>query len=122
MAEPFKMVKLENGLLASFYDHTNRYFGDFHRVCIEVKIDIPLQSISLPDELVTAAAKLKAPLRYEKRLEKMGVTSADLVTVRDSLISGFLASSSSYLTNPKFPIQFLKKKLLEKPRPRFPLG
>ena len=119
MAEPFRAVELENGLKVCFYDISNRYYGDFHRVCIEVKIDIPSQSILLSDEQARLAEKLENPLCFETRLERMGVAGGELRRVREALVDSFLTSSSSYFNKPGFASQLLKKKLSEKARPIF---
>lgn len=111
MTEPFNVVSLENGLAASFTDCSNRYFGDFYRVCIAVKVEIPLASIELPVELADAAGRLQGPLCFERSLERMGVASCELQTVRDALVDGFLATSRSYLCHPQFPLRVLKRKL-----------
>ena len=111
MTEPLQVVSLENGLTASFTDHSNRYFGDFYRVCIAVKVDIPLASINLPVELVGAAALLQGPLCFERSLERMGVASGQLQAVKDALVDGFLATSCSYMCHPDFPLRVLKQRL-----------
>ena len=111
MSEPFKIVKLDSGLTVSFFDFSNRYFGDFHRVCLELKIIIPLQLAHLPVELAQAAEKLSEPLCFERRLERMGVAGQELQTVKDKLIDDFLANCSCYLNQPNFAQQLLAKKL-----------
>ncbi len=117
MAEPFRTVELENGLTVCFYDASNRYYGDFHRVCIEVKIEIPLQLMRLSEEQLKSAEKLKAPLSFATRLERMGVAGDELQRIRDALVDSFLTSSSDYFTKPDFVRQLLKKKLSERSRP-----
>ena len=115
MAEPFKTVRLENDLTVEFFDSSNRYFGDFYRVCIEVKIAIPLHAMRLSQDQAKAAAKLKSPLCFIRRLERMGVAGADVQAVKDLLIQSFLASCDSYLNAPDFAQRFLAKKLSEMP-------
>ena len=120
MTEPFNVVSLGNGLAASFTDCSNRYFGDFYRVCIAVKVEIPLSSIELPVELAGAAGRLQGPLCFERSLERMGVASGQLQAVKDALVDGFPATSRSYLCHPEFPLRVLKQRL-ERQSPVRPL-
>ena len=115
MAEPFKTVRLENDLTVEFFDCSNRYFGDFHRVCIEVKVAIPLHSMRLSQDQARAAANLKSPLCFKRRLERMGVAGAEVPAVTDLLVNSFLATCDSYLNTPDFAQRFLAKKLSEMP-------
>ncbi len=115
-SEPYRIIILDNGLSVNLYDHSNRYYGDFHRVCIEVKIDIPVQLENLPAELSSGAAKLSTPLRFERSLERMGVAGTELQAVKTKLVADFLATSSIYLDKPDFAQQLLKKRLRDKSR------
>jgi len=114
MSEPYRIVSLGNGLSVRFYDFSNRYYGDFHRVCIEVKIDIPVQLDRLPAGLADGGAKLSSPQRFERRLERMGVSGGELQAVKIKLVEDFLSASSVYLNRPDFGLQFIKRKLTVK--------
>lgn len=122
MVEPFRVAELESGLTICFFDHSNRYFGDFHRVCIAVKIEIPQKGLLLSVEQVQALAKLKQPLCYEKRLERMGVVSGELHRVRAQLVDDFLTTGRAYLNRPDFAQRFMQKKLSEKSSPAYLRG
>lgn len=117
MTELLKTVKLSNGVTLVFRDRSNRYFGDFHRVYIEVKGEIPLDQSPPSEDLMPSVEKLSGPLCYEKTLERMGVPTVELSRVKTALIADFLTSSRSYLEKPTFPCRFLQKKLAEKPQP-----
>ena len=119
MIEPFRVQTLDSGLVVKFYDVSNRYFGDFHRVCIEVKIDIPVIPDQLPAELASGVAKLGGVLCFERRLERMGVTGGELLAVTDKLIADFLATSCAYLNKPDFAQRLIKRKLTEKSQQSF---
>jgi len=85
---PYRTERLANGVVVEFVDLSNRYFGDYHRVCIAVQIHVPLpvdcrQSI--------------------KHLERMGVAGADVATVRDRLIDDYWRHAGPYLARPDFP-------------------
>ncbi len=110
MPEELQSIALENGLVIRFYDQSNRYFGDFHRVCIEV-------SITLPQDLKMSAGLSRETGCFERTLEKMGVPSADLETVRNALIDAFLTTSRAYLERPDFPEQLLRKMRQDKKPP-----
>ena len=112
MAEKLHDLTLKNGVLVSFYDQTNRYFGDFHRVCVQVIVDLP-EGFDLPPGLS------RANCRYERTLEKMGVTSDLLDAERNALIDAFLTTSKSYLEKSHFPQQLLRKMQQQKRSPMF---
>ncbi|MCK4691198.1 MAG: hypothetical protein KAT20_05300 [Desulfuromonadales bacterium] len=110
MTDLLKSVTLEGGLVVNFYDQSNRYFGDFHRICIKVVAELVL---------LHATDEPEPPLVYERTLERMGVTTAALETEKSALIDSFLSVSRTYLENPNFPEQLLRKKKSEKTKPVF---
>jgi hypothetical protein len=116
MSEPIRTLRLKNGLLLRFYDESNRYFGDFHRVCIKLLAEIPVGQLTIPADLLAAAVDLPDALRLERKLERMGVVTADLVKVRQALLDDFLNSVVGYLEQPGFPERWLRKTLTEKPK------
>ncbi len=118
MAELLKSIKLENGLQVNFFDTSNRYFGDFHRVCIEVKAEISLEKFNLAKEQ-QAGRELSGPLCFKNKLKRMGVPTADLDRVKQAMMEDFLQTTGKYLSRPNFPRQFLKAKLAEKPKSKF---
>ncbi len=119
MAELLKTVPLDNGLTLEFLDRSNRYFGDFYRVCITVRAELPLAKLDLTVAQKKALQGREDGLCYARSLERMGVAGADLARVKDQLIKDFLNSSLRYLEKADFPEQLLRKKLAEKPRPSF---
>lgn len=114
MAEPTRSFELKNGLLLRFYDLSNRYFGDFHRICLKVVGEIPLARLSLPTDLLPAAAPLPETIGFEKYLTRMGVASASCDRVRAALIDDFIRTTVPYLESAVFPEHLLRKQLAEK--------
>ena len=107
MLAELPLIALDNGLVLSFDDHSNRYFGDYHRICIEVLVSLPQGASSDQD--------CSAGRTYTLRtLTKMGVPTAALGDERVSLVEDFLATSRGYLEKPDFPQQLLRKIGLEK--------
>ncbi|SHJ58408.1 hypothetical protein SAMN02745165_02720 [Malonomonas rubra DSM 5091] len=102
MADMVKKVTLENGIQVSFFDRSNRYFGDFHRICLQVVIELPLE-FALTQGLDRDKAQL------ERSLEKMGVPSAEVEETISGLIESFLQTATAYLGKPEFPAQMLTK-------------
>lgn len=103
-----KEEKLANGLKVLFADESNRYFGDYHRVCLQVTLLYPLAELPVDNEddevfRGRAMATLGKELKIIKKLERMGVPSAEVETVRQSLIDSFLESSADYLGRPEYP-------------------
>jgi hypothetical protein len=104
---------LEKGLKVTFVDVSNRYYGDYHRVRVEVRCTLPLR----PDFFADPAALERArslwgeAFTWSRPLEKMGVAGADVPTAAASLIEGFVASAYPYLTQPQFPARLLSREL-----------
>ncbi len=103
-------IALDNGLVLSFDDQSNRYFGDYHRICIEVLVALPQGADSDQGCAVGRSWSLRT-------LAKMGVPTAALGVERASLVKDFLAASRAYLEMPDFPQQLLRKMRLKKKKP-----
>lgn len=108
---------LPNGLKVEFLDRSNRYYGDFHRVRIEVSC-----RIALNETLFRAAAEPSAEYRrardrfgdelvYTRILEKMGVAGDQLAAVKGALIDAFAGSTLPYLEKPGFSLRFVQREL-----------
>lgn len=85
--------QLENGVRLAFEDTTNRYYGDYHRVKIEVRI-------RLAENGYERAYDFKA-------LEKMAVPGAEVDAVRQQLLENFRQQLLPYLARPDFAQRFL---------------
>lgn len=112
MTEQIEPVVLNNGVSIRFQDQSNRYFGDFHRVCVKVQVFLP-ESLELPDGIDSAAPCL------EKTLEKMGVPGDDVAQQRRALIDGFLTASRQYLDGVDAPRRLLQFSVEKKRKPGF---
>ena len=98
---PFRTEFLPNGLKVEFIDLSNRYFGDYHRVCLEVRI------IALPvDGNADSAATGPQQIR---RLERMGVAGVEVDTVRRQLADDFQRHAGPYLAHPDYPARLAAK-------------
>jgi hypothetical protein len=100
--------RLENGLQILFADESNRYFGDYHRVCIQITLSCDLDELSVTNSADqafrdNAIASLGKELKIIKRLERMGVPTAEVENVRHSMIEAFLENSATYLSRPEYP-------------------
>ncbi len=118
-----KQESLENGLQINFTDESNRYFGDYHRVCVVATIvcnlrDLPADS---PDEEAFRCRAVEAhgeQLSVVKRFERMGVSSADVEDVRNALIDDFLRHASAYLSRPEYIRSLVNAELNKRPTHR----
>jgi hypothetical protein len=84
-----RRIELESGLILEFYDRSNRYFGDFHRILVEIE------------------AKLNSDegtfhLRYKRPLTKMGVAGADIELQKTRMIAQFIETTAVYMRRPEF--------------------
>jgi hypothetical protein len=100
--------RLDNGLQILFVDQSNRYFGDYHRVCIQIILVYALDALLVAnsdDEAFrdSAIASLGKELKVIKRLERMGVSTASVEKVRQSMIEAFMENASPYLDRPEYP-------------------
>lgn len=98
---------LGNGLRLQFSDESNRYFGDYHRVCVVATITCDLKSLPqvTPEDQEfhqQALMALGEQLSIVKRFERMGVSSADVEAVRAAMIKDFLQHASPYLSRPDY--------------------
>lgn len=108
--------RLDNGLQIRFVDETNRYFGDYHRVSIQVNLVYVLDALPLSVKenqafRDDAIASLGKELKVVKRLERMGVSTADVEIVRQSLMEAFLKNSLSYFSRPEYPLSLVDAEL-----------
>jgi len=103
----FKEETLANGLRITFADESNRYFGDYHRVCVAATIscslqDLPADRAGDDDLRRQAVAAFGDTLAVVKRFERMGVPSADVAEVRAALVDSFLEHAAGYLSRPAY--------------------
>lgn len=109
---------LENGLRIVFEDQSNRYFGDYHRICVVASIccDLEMLTSDKDADLVTRARqKFGDSLTITKRFERMGVAGDDVEEVRAALIDDFLKHAASYMSRPEYPLSLVKSELNRKP-------
>ncbi len=106
-------IPLENGLTVSFYQHTHRYFGDYHRIKVEIICEVPLleEYFTCREEFAEARATLGDKAVFRRDLELMGVPSADVEQSIESVIANFSGHSLSYLASPLFPRKVVQAEL-----------
>ena len=92
---PFRTERLANGVVVEFFDRTNRYFGDYHRVCVEVR----LTALSPAD---AACAQGGEPLQEVRLLERMGVPGAEVDATRCRLVDTYWQNAGGYLAHPDY--------------------
>ncbi|HAD04232.1 MAG: hypothetical protein A2005_11760 [Desulfuromonadales bacterium GWC2_61_20] len=119
LAKPLQSATLANGLCLEFYDFSNRYFGDYHRVCIEVRTSLPLDAPVLtafdPALLTKARALFGVTLTVTRTVERMGVAGAQVEAVKTEIIAGLLHEAHNYLSRPDYPGRLLTAELGRKP-------
>jgi len=90
----FRTERLDNGVELEFFDLSNRYFGDYHRVCVEVHLRVPC-----PDR--------EEPLVRVRTLERMGVAGADVVMTRNALVEAYWHNAGRYLAHADYPARLI---------------
>ncbi len=112
----FRTVTLPNELMIEFDDLSNRYFGDYWRVSIEVRCRIAV-NIALGEsdsEFARARTLFGEEVIYRRTLEKMSVPGNEVEEVRRSLVESFLSNAGPYLSDPSFAERFVRKQLSER--------
>lgn len=103
--------ELANGLLLEFFDRSNRYFGDYHRVCIEIRTTLSLDAPvlgPLDADLLQRARRYFGPtLIVTRTRERMGVEGARVAATMSELIEGVRQEASRYLSRPDYPVRLL---------------
>ena len=98
-----KQASLDNGLQISFSDESNRYFGDYHRICVVVTISYAVDRLADDDLRLQAASVYGDRLKVARHLVRMGVPSADCATVRNALVDDFMRHAAGYLSRSDYP-------------------
>jgi len=111
MTKVLTSIELKNGIMIDFFDHSNRYYGDFHRVNIEAIASFPVDAAQLPNDLQDIALECGNSTTYTASLEKMGVKTADVERVSGELIDNFVCTVGRYLEKDNFIESLLRKKV-----------
>ena len=119
-------LHLPNGLTVSFFDHTRQYFGDFHRVKMEITCKIPVLPDYFEDRMAfdEAGALLGDEVVYTRIQEQMGVPSTEIEKVLNRLVTNFMEHSLTYFASARFPgkavlaeLNKIKRKRARAPHP-----
>lgn len=108
-----KQLDLPNGLTVNFCNNSHRYFGDYHRVRVEISCEIPIleEYFSCHEEFVEAKRALGDSVHFRRHVERMGVSTADLEASLESIIESFCGHSLTYLESPDFPRKLICREL-----------
>ena len=105
MADLYKRIALDSGLTVNLFDHTIRYYGDFHLVKLELVCEIDLADmsgkISVSGEEL--ARFLGESVRYHRFLEKTGVPGTEIERAKERLVADFEHHSLAYFSKQSFP-------------------
>lgn len=118
--------QLDNGVRLEFVEDSNRYFGDYYRLRIEVRCRVAIVPALFPEaadpdgEARRIRGLLGEELTWTRHLERMGVATADLPVVRAELLESFATSTYPYLRSPEFPARLLAGELERRKQVRRP--
>lgn len=112
-------TSLDNGLEISFSDRSNRYFGDYHRICVVATLSYPLARLADQELRQQAVAVFGERLSVDKHLERMGVPGAELEPTRSTMIRDFLQHAAGYLSHADFPRRLVAAELRKARTGRF---
>jgi hypothetical protein len=105
LMELSREIPLDNGLKVSFYHHIHRYFGDYHRINVDIICEVPLleKYFTTKEEFTEARAILGRNAVFRRHLELMGVSSAKVEQSLENVIANFSRYSLTYLSSSLFP-------------------
>ncbi len=108
-----RQIILPNSLQLVCRDDSRRYFGDYLLVRLHASLAIPLESrfFANEDERLAAQLILPDPLVYCRCAERMGVPSAELTGVLESLVEDLLTNAGEYLGSVEFPARYIQAEL-----------
>ena len=101
---------LANGLTVRFLDKTQRYFGDYHHVRMEVVCDVPVP------ESAGAESSARRSIQFTSNIRRFGVPTADVPAAIEDLIANFTKTTLSYMSSPSFPSRYFSSQLSDLPR------
>lgn len=113
MTEPIREILLSNGLTVRFFDHTRRYFGDYHQVRINICCEVPLTADLFEDEqsFQSALKHLGTSVQYLKEIEHQGVPTASTAETAEKVVQYFIDHSMGYFESPDFPKKLAQSRL-----------
>ena len=126
MATTLRQEQFENGVRLEFKEDSNRYFGDYYRLRIEVRCRVVIDAVLFPEtadpagEARRVRGLLGEELTWTRHLERMGVATAELPVVRAELLDSFATSAYPYLRSPEFPHRLLAGELEKRKQARRP--
>jgi hypothetical protein len=108
-----KEIPLENNLKVCFYNHNHRYFGDYHRVKVEITCEVPIMEeyFSTRAEFAEAISYLGRSAIFKRSVEQMGVSTDELEPCLERIIENFISHSLSYLASNEFPRKLIRREL-----------
>ena len=111
--KPIRQIRLANGLTLIFHNHSRRYFGDYHQAKVEITCSIPIveEYFSGKEEMEDAVKTLGDDVIFRRSVEQMGVPSAALESVLDSIMNNFCNHSLHYISSPAFPRKMVHMEL-----------
>jgi hypothetical protein len=124
MKNLIRIEHLANGLTVEFHDRSNRYYGDYYRVCVEVRCRIPLSAAAFSEaadpvaEMQHARTVLGEEMLFAHTLEQMGVSGDDVEKNRQALIDSFVKSTFPYMQSPSFPARMMARELAQRKKRR----
>lgn len=111
--ELIKRIELTNGQTLKLYDASRKIAGDRWQILLIARIEIPVES-SLFDKADLSVIDMEEvknafgeKIVFEKRRERNFIDQKKKDEVLEDLMNSFLSASLSYLSNCKFPGNFI---------------
>ena len=112
-------MELENGMRLNIYDCSKRMAGDRWLVSLIVRMEIPVMKVlthdghQLPEVVNEVVNLLGESVLFEQKRERIFVDEGQKEAILQELLDMFLSSTIGYLSDEKFPRQYVLKKYRE---------
>ncbi len=124
MDNQLREITLANGINLRFIDGTRRYFGDYYLVDIEICFEVPIipeyfDNLTVYDE---ARSLWGDTVVHQRKIQQMGVSSAQVSQVKERLIINFEQHSLPYFISSTMPKKLVLSEMgkIKKRRSIFP--
>jgi len=110
-------IALNNGQAVQILDASRTIAGDRWQVTLVVRMEIPVDAVSLPDTDLPAMEEIKKILGetviFEVKKERNFIDEQKKQSVLDNMKDTFISISLPYLSHPEFPGRHITRKFAE---------
>lgn len=110
-------IALKNGQTVQLFDASRTIAGDRWQVTLVVRMEIPVDAVSLPDADPPSLEEIKKTLGetviFEVKKQRNFIDETEKQQVLDNMKDTFINISLPYLSHPEFPGRHITRKFSE---------